>query len=118
MQLSFIMVPTISGTRQTVAHWREAGLEELWRPDGHTVLLGSADKAQVMVEDNSAEWDLGRGPVFVVDEVAALEAPVHGWSIEPTTVTVGGYAAGVVHGCPVRYMDLTRCPGDKRELFG
>ncbi len=117
MQLSFIMVPTVDGTRLTVEHWREAGLHELWEPDDHTVLLGTDSTAQVMVEDDPAEWDLGRGPVFLVDDVEAMEQPERGWSLEPTSVAVGRYAVSVVHGCPVRYLDLTTCPEERRELF-
>lgn len=117
MQLSFIMVPTVDGTTLTVEHWQEAGLHQVWEPDDHTVLLGADSKAQVMVQDDPAEWELGRGPVFLVDDVGAMAEPERGWALEPTSVATGGYAVSVVHGCPVRYLDLTACPEDKRELF-
>lgn len=117
MQLSFIMIPTVDGTRMTVDDWRSAGLQELWRPDDHTVLLGIEQSAQVMVQDDPDEWDLGHGPVFLVDDVASMPEPERGWSIEPTTVATGGYAAAVIHGLAVRYLDLTSCPPEYESVF-
>lgn len=121
MRLSFMLYPdndlSAGGER-----WQSYGLQPLWWPDDETVLLGSSPDrhAQVMLEDNAAEHQLGAGPVFVVDNVdeyrtqhADLE-----WLMEPCSVPAGRYAIFLGYGgSPLWILDITNDIGENRDLF-
>ena len=112
------MVPT-SDLSGSVAAYISGGLEVLWRPDPQTALLGTGQRACVMIEDDATELALGPGPVLLVDDLSSLDVGADKqWVISPMDVPVGRYAAVGQDGAILRYLDLSTCEDHRRPWFG
>lgn len=112
------MLPTTDLGESIAAHVA-GGLEVLWQPDSHTVLLGANQRACVMVEDDSTERDLGAGPVLLVDDLTTFQlGDETRWGIPIMNVPVGRYAAIDQAGTILRYLDLSTCEDRLRIWFG
>lgn len=115
---AFTMIPTNNLNGSVAAHVA-GGLSVLWRPDSNTCLLGTHQRACVMVEDDATERDLGPGPVLLADNLATLVLGREArWVIQTMNVPVGKYAAIDYSGAVLRYLDLSTCEEQMRTWFG
>lgn len=104
------------------AHYLDLGFRDIARPDHDTILLAAPDSSYIdlMLERHPVEAHFGSGPVFRVDDVAALhtDKPELDWFGPPVDIIVGKYGGfRDPDGNPMRVVDFSADSGRFASLF-